>query len=67
MLYRLYQPGDFAALYAVEELCFEPPFRFSRAYMRQLIAKPQLGHLDRGRGQERWPALRSSSGRTAPR
>jgi ribosomal protein S18 acetylase RimI-like enzyme len=40
MLYRLYQPGDFAALYAVEELCFEPPFRFSRALMRKLIANP---------------------------
>ncbi|MGB8029340.1 MAG: N-acetyltransferase [Terracidiphilus sp.] len=37
MLYRLYQPGDFAQLYAVEELCFDPPFRFSRAYMRQLV------------------------------
>ena len=37
MNYREYQPGDFAALYAVEELCFEPPFRFSRAYMRQLV------------------------------
>jgi ribosomal protein S18 acetylase RimI-like enzyme len=35
--YRLYVPTDFPALYAVEELCFEPPFRFSRAYMRQLI------------------------------
>jgi ribosomal-protein-alanine N-acetyltransferase len=40
MLYRLYQPGDFAQLYAVEELCFEPPFRFSRALMRKLIANP---------------------------
>ena len=37
MLYRLYQPGDFAQLYAVEEICFDPPFRFSRAYMRQLV------------------------------
>jgi [ribosomal protein S18]-alanine N-acetyltransferase len=36
MLYRLFQPADFAALYAIEELCFEPPFRFSRALMRQL-------------------------------
>jgi ribosomal-protein-alanine N-acetyltransferase len=35
--YRLYQPGDFPALYAVEKLCFEPPFRFSCSYMRQLI------------------------------
>src|SRR5580704_15882246 len=40
MLYRLHQPADFAALYAVEEVCFEPPFRFSRALMRKLIANP---------------------------
>ena len=40
MLYRLYQPADFAALYAVEELCFDAPFRFSRALMRKLIANP---------------------------
>jgi len=38
MLYRLYQPADFAQLYAVEEICFQPPFRFSRALMRKLIA-----------------------------
>jgi [ribosomal protein S18]-alanine N-acetyltransferase len=37
VLYRLYQPGDFATLYAVEELCFQPPFRFRRAYMRRLV------------------------------
>ncbi|MGD0741192.1 MAG: N-acetyltransferase [Terracidiphilus sp.] len=37
MRYRLYQPADFPSLYAVEELCFEPAFRFSRTYMRQLI------------------------------
>lgn len=37
MQYRLYTPGDFAALYAVEEVCFAPPDRFSRAYMKQLI------------------------------
>jgi ribosomal-protein-alanine N-acetyltransferase len=35
--YRLYTPTDFAALYAVEELCFAPAFRFSRAYMRQIV------------------------------
>jgi ribosomal protein S18 acetylase RimI-like enzyme len=40
MLYRLYQPADFAPLYAVEELCFAQPFRFSRALMRKLIANP---------------------------
>ena len=38
MLYRPYQPEDFTQLYAVEEICFQPPFRFSRAYMRQVIA-----------------------------
>jgi ribosomal protein S18 acetylase RimI-like enzyme len=38
--YRLYAPTDFPALYAVEELCFEPPVRFSRIYMRQLIESP---------------------------
>ncbi|MGO8934454.1 MAG: GNAT family N-acetyltransferase [Terracidiphilus sp.] len=40
MLYRLYQPADFAALYTLEELCFQPPIRYSRAWMRQLIANP---------------------------
>jgi ribosomal protein S18 acetylase RimI-like enzyme len=40
ILYRPYQPGEFAPLYAVEELCFEPPFRFSRAYMRELVTSP---------------------------
>jgi [ribosomal protein S18]-alanine N-acetyltransferase len=37
MLYRLYEPTDFAQLYAVEEICFQPPYRFSRAYMRQIV------------------------------
>ncbi len=40
MNYRLYQPADFPQLYAVEELCFDAPFRFSRALMRKLIANP---------------------------
>ena len=40
MLYRPYQPADFPMLYAVEKLCFEPPFRFSRAYMRALVRNP---------------------------
>ena len=38
MLYRLYTPEDFAALYAIEETCFQPPFRFSRGYIRQLVS-----------------------------
>ncbi len=38
MIYRLYRPDDFAQLYAIEEICFQPPHRFSRAYMRQLVS-----------------------------
>lgn len=38
MFYRPYQPDDFDRLYAVEEACFVPPFRFSRSYMRQIVA-----------------------------
>ena len=40
MLYRPYTPEDFAALYAIEEVCFQPPFRFSRRTMRQLVNSP---------------------------
>jgi [ribosomal protein S18]-alanine N-acetyltransferase len=36
VLYRLYTPADFPALYAIEEICFQPPFRFPRRYMRGL-------------------------------
>ena len=39
MLYRPYKPEDFDRLYALEELCFEAPFRFSRRYMRQLTGR----------------------------
>ena len=39
MLYRLYKPEDFDALYALEELCFEPPSRFGRRYMRLLVSR----------------------------
>jgi ribosomal protein S18 acetylase RimI-like enzyme len=37
--YRLYRREDFAALYAIEELCFAPPMRFSRAYMRKALER----------------------------
>jgi ribosomal protein S18 acetylase RimI-like enzyme len=37
MIYRPYKPEDFEPLYVVEEACFEPPFRFSRSAMRQLV------------------------------
>ena len=36
--YRLFQPDDFDDLYAVEEVCFQPPQRFSRRYMRYLVS-----------------------------
>jgi ribosomal-protein-alanine N-acetyltransferase len=37
VLYRLYRPEDFAQLYAIERICFQAPFRFSRQYMRELV------------------------------
>jgi ribosomal-protein-alanine N-acetyltransferase len=40
MHYRLYNPTDFESLYAIEELCFKPPLRFPRAYMRRVIENP---------------------------
>ena len=41
MLFRRYRPTDFAALYAIEEVCFQPPLRFGRSYMRQLVSAAQ--------------------------
>ena len=41
VLYRLYAPGDFDALYALEDLCFVPPLRFCRQSMRRLVQHPQ--------------------------
>jgi ribosomal protein S18 acetylase RimI-like enzyme len=37
VLFRAYTEQDFAELYAIEELCFPPPFRFGRRQMRQLV------------------------------
>jgi [ribosomal protein S18]-alanine N-acetyltransferase len=37
MLYRLFKPEDFEGLYAVEKICFQPPFRFGRAFMRRIV------------------------------
>ena len=39
MLYRPYTADDFAGLYAIEELCFQPPLRFGRGQMRQLVER----------------------------
>ena len=41
MNYRLYESDDFDDLYAIEEVCFQTPDRFTRRYMRQLIASPE--------------------------
>jgi ribosomal-protein-alanine N-acetyltransferase len=35
--YRHYRPSDFAQFYAIEEICFQPPVRFSRRYLRQIM------------------------------
>jgi ribosomal protein S18 acetylase RimI-like enzyme len=40
MHYRLYLPADFPPLYAIEELCFQPPLRFPRPYMRRVVDNP---------------------------
>ena len=37
---RLFEFGDLRALYAIEEACFEPAVRFSRALMRSLAHDP---------------------------
>jgi ribosomal protein S18 acetylase RimI-like enzyme len=37
--YRLYHPNDFPQFYAIEEICFQPPVRFSRRYLRQIIER----------------------------
>lgn len=41
MNYRLYTPQDFAELYAIEEVCFQSPFRFGRRAMVRLIQSPR--------------------------
>lgn len=35
MLLRSYRTGDLDTLYALDVVCFEPPFRFSRGAMRR--------------------------------
>ena len=40
MHYRLYTSADFPQLYAIEEICFQPPLRFPRSYMRRVIENP---------------------------
>jgi ribosomal-protein-alanine N-acetyltransferase len=38
VLYRRYTPKDFDQLYALEEACYQPPLRFGRGYMHQLVS-----------------------------
>jgi ribosomal protein S18 acetylase RimI-like enzyme len=42
VIYRPYIPEDFDQLYALEECCFKPPFRFGRRYMRQLVGRSDV-------------------------
>jgi [ribosomal protein S18]-alanine N-acetyltransferase len=37
MQYRPYKADDFATLYAIEVVCFQPPFRFGRRLMERLV------------------------------
>ena len=37
MIYRPYATADFNELYAIEEICFHPPLRFPRRYVRRLV------------------------------
>ena len=39
MIYRLYRPEDLASIYLIEEACFQPPLRFSRAYLERMVSK----------------------------
>src|SRR5579864_1699542 len=41
MNYRLYEYDDFDDLFAIEEVCFQSPERFTRRYMRELIASQE--------------------------
>ena len=37
MNYRPYTPADFDETYGIEEICFQPPLRFPRRYLRRLL------------------------------
>lgn len=41
MLYRPYKLGDFEEICAIEKECFRPPLRFSRRYIRALVARTE--------------------------
>ena len=39
MIYRQFVAEDFDRLYALEQVCFKPPFRFSRRAMRAFVQR----------------------------
>ena len=47
MNYRLFEPDDFDELYAIEEMCFQPPLRFSRAIHATAHCASRRDHMDR--------------------
>jgi ribosomal-protein-alanine N-acetyltransferase len=71
--YRSYKAGDFDALYALEEACFQPPFRFGRRYMRSLVGRENvatwIAEDEReiaGFGIVHWESMRARAGRPTP-
>ena len=69
MQVRLFKPADFPALYAVEGLCFAPPFRFTRRAMRRFSEQPGaitlLAHTDAQPPQLAGFVIAHMEGRTA--
>ena len=66
---RPFEPGDLRALYAIEEACFAPDVRFSRALMRSLVedekSRTWLGIAEGIRAGFAIVGLRSDSDLTA--
>ena len=54
MFFRLYKSGDFAQLYAIEELCFQPPFRFSAPICIKLVQSEASATWIAEQGCDRW-------------
>jgi ribosomal protein S18 acetylase RimI-like enzyme len=67
---RLFEAPDLRALYAIEEACFEPAVRFSRALMRSLAydanSRTWLGIVDGVRTGFAILGLRSEGAETVP-
>jgi ribosomal protein S18 acetylase RimI-like enzyme len=63
---RLFEAADLRAVYAIEEACFEPELRFSRALMRSLafdpVCRTWMGMVDQVRAGFAIVSLRGSDG-----